>query len=127
MPNAMATPLATLSAPTTPAAEMAELMIGFASMAGPHLATPRYVNTASRHCISRKPTTTKSPKRLLGCSHCLTKPAIGCPREGAATAYFSGLSPLLDDWISRTVPRSHVEASAGQHFKHAVRSKHGNL
>src|SRR4051812_17331024 len=71
--------------------------------------TPRYVNTPSRHCMSRKATTAASPKRLPGASHRLTKPAIRCPQEGEVAAYF----PLRQPPCGGAIKSSAAETGAG--------------
>src|SRR3954453_5282656 len=108
-PKPIATTFAAPRPPTRPPTDMAELMNGFASIPGPQILTPRYVNTPSRHCMSRKATTAASPKRLPGASHRLTKPAIRCPQEGEVAAYF----PLRQPPCGGAIKSSAAETGAG--------------
>src|SRR4029078_1199827 len=87
MPNAPAMSLAPPIPAITPTAVIADAMSGFASIVGPQSDTPRYVNTPSRHCITRKMTTTRSPNMLLGSSQRLYKVAIRFPPMGAGAAH----------------------------------------
>src|SRR2546427_7947201 len=103
MPKTIAIVFALATAAATPTAPMAELTRGFASIAGPQMPTPRYVNTPSRHCIKRKPTTIKSPNELLGSSHRLYRSAMQLPPDGEVVAYLH-VHPAPAARSSRMVP-----------------------
>src|SRR5438067_10081073 len=79
MPNPIATAFTPANPAPSPATATAELTTGFASIVGPHMLTPTYVNIPSRICAAKNASTTKSPNGLLGLSHRLYKCSTRLP------------------------------------------------